>query len=269
MQNNLKYNYIDNIYIPTKGRSEKCVTARHFNDHLVSVNLVVEPQDWHNYYKNFKDLHNIIVLPSDDLGICYVRNWIKKYEEEKNAYGQYHKGWYWMIDDDVTFKKIANKKTVDVDNFYFFEEIENSCLPDKVAQVSFEYQQFAWSQEKNATDNSYCDVAVGINTLKTRGIYYDDSLLLKEDRDFTMQIIQSGYKTRRFNNIAISCPTNGSNIGGLFDVYRQNGIEIEACEQMVQKWGKSICNIQIKPSGRTDLKIHWKNISSGQQSLFF
>ena len=70
------------------------------------------------------------------------------------------------------------------------------------------------------------------------------------------------------NNFCISCPTNGSNEGGLKQVYQQSGRELQACENMRNKWGENICNIQIKDSGRTDLKIHWKNITSGQQSLF-
>jgi hypothetical protein len=258
----LKYTYKNNIFIPSKGRSEKCITADLFNQHLLSVNLVVEPQDWYQYHKKYEDFHNIIVLPENDLGITYVRNYIKKYAMDNVA-----QKYFWMMDDDVKFHEVNNKKVKPAKNLDFLDTIPNK-LNGNYAQIGFEYQQFAWSQEKVFTENSYCDVAVAINLELTKNIWYDEDVQLKEDRDFTMQCLQSGSKTIRYNNICVSCPTNGSNDGGLKEVYQQSGRELQACENMRKKWGEDICNIQIKPSGRTDLKIHWKNIRSGQQSLF-
>lgn len=258
----LKYDYKNNIFIPTKGRSEKCIAADFFNDYLCSVNLVVEPQDWYAYHKKYEDYHNIIVLPINDGGITYVRNYIKKYASETVS-----DKYFWMIDDDVKFHQVINKRIKPIDNLNFLYEIPGK-INGKYAQIGFEYQQFAWSQEKLYTENSYCDVAVCINLELTKDIWYDEDVQLKEDRDFTMQCIQSGNKTIRYNNFCVSCPSNGSNSGGLHDVYQQSGREIEACNNMQVKWGEHICGIQIKPSGRTDLKIHWKNLSSGQQSLF-
>jgi len=258
----LKFTYKKNIYIPTKGRSEKCITADLFNEHLWSVNLVVEPQEWYQYHKKYQDLHNIIVLPENDLGITYVRNYIKKH-----AIDNVPQKFFWMMDDDVKFHEVINKKVKPAKDLNFLDKITNEGNT-KYAQIGFEYQQFAWCQEKEFSENSYCDVAVAINLQLTKNIWYDEDVQLKEDRDFTMQCIQSGNKTIRYNTFCISCPTNGSNEGGLKQIYQQSGRELQACENMRNKWGENICNIQIKDSGRTDLKIHWKNITSGQQSLF-
>jgi len=259
----MKYTFKNNIFIPSKGRAHKCITADFFTQHLMSVNLVVEPQDWHSYYKEFEGFHNIIVLPENDMGITYVRNYIKKYAIDKIS-----ANFYWMIDDDVKFNKVVNGKIKPVDNLYFLDELISSVESRKFAQIGFEYQQFAWSTEKPFTDGSYCDVAVAINLEKTRNFWYDEDVQLKEDRDFTMECLYRGHKTRRYNNICITCPTNGSNDGGLKPVYSQSGRELEVCKRMVKKWGESICNIQTKPNGRTDLKINWKNLNAHQSSLF-
>jgi len=257
----LKYTLKNNIYIPTKGRWEKCITADLFNEHLIAVNLVVEPQDWYQYHKKYSNTHNIIVLPENNMGITYVRNFIKKHASENVP-----QTFFWMMDDDVKFHQVVNKKVKNVDNFIFLDKL--TSINTKYAQIAFEYQQFAWSQEKQFSENSYCDVAVAINLELTKNIWYDEDVQLKEDRDFTIQCIKNGYKTIRYNDFCVSCPANGSNEGGLKDVYQQSGRELQACENMRKKWGEDICNIQIKPSGRTDLKIHWKNITSNQQSLF-
>jgi hypothetical protein len=259
----MKFTYKNNIFIPSKGRSNKCITADFFNKHLWSVNLVVEPQDWYAYHKEYEGFHNIIVLPENDMGITYVRNYIKKYAIDKIS-----ANFYWMIDDDVKFNQVVNQKIKPVDNLNFLDELISSDESKKFAQIGFEYQQFAWSADKLYTENSYCDVAVAINLDKTSLIWYDENVQLKEDRDFTMECLYRGHKTRRYNNFCISCPANGSNDGGLKPIYRQSGREIEVCERMRKKWGESICNVQTKPSGRTDLKINWRNLSSNQKSLF-
>ena len=103
---------------------------------------------------------------------------------------------------------------------------------------------------------------------KTKNVWYDEEVQLKEDRDFTMECLYRGHKTRRYNTFCITCPSNGSNDGGLKPIYSQSGRELEVCKRMVKKWGESICNIQTKPSGRTDLKINWKNLNAHQSSLF-
>jgi len=259
----MKYTFKNNIFIASKGRAHKCITADFFNQHLLSVNLVVEPQDWFAYYKEYNEFHNIIVLPENDMGLGYVRNYIHKYAQDKTW-----ANFYWMLDDDVKFNKVVAGKIKPVDDLNFFDELISTEESKKFAQLSFEYQQFAWSAEKIFTDNSYCDVAVAINLEKTNKFGFDEETGLKVDRDFTMECLYRGHKTRRYNHICMTSPSNGSNDGGLKPIYAQSGKELEDCKKMVKKWGESICNIQTKPNGRTDLKILWKNLSSHQNSLF-
>ena len=90
----------------------------------------------------------------------------------------------------------------------------------------------------------------------------------KEDRDFAMQVIQNGLKTARNTLFSFSCPANGSNKGGLKEIFYDLGKELQCCKNMVDLWGQDICQHYVKPDGRNDVKIHWNKIKSKQMSLF-
>jgi hypothetical protein len=75
------------IYIPSKGRP-KCLTAKLLSG--LNYYVVVEPQDADAYAGL-----PLVVLPANNQGIGYSRNWIKSYSA--NLGEKYH----WQIDDDM------------------------------------------------------------------------------------------------------------------------------------------------------------------------
>lgn len=237
------------ILIPSKKRPKSKIFQLLKDDNL-DFFVVVEPQDLNDY----KYLGNrIIVLPENNRGLPYSRNYTLKKTVEFNF------DWFWMIDDDVSrFYKTINRRNIPITPRDAFELSENFILKsDNVAQAAMEYQQFSWSQSKSVSYNSYCDVVVCINTKKAKNIKFRDEVTLKLDRDFTLQCLSRGYRTLKINHIAFSCPKNGSNEGGLFDVYK-SGVEREAVDEMCRIWGKDICQPVLKKGGRYDVKINWK-----------
>lgn len=243
-----------NIYIPSKGRPE-CPTAHLFSEAVQRkrVYIVVEPQDYEAYLST-KQRHNcsFLILDKNDQGITYVRNEIKKLATKQNE------EYYWMLDDDIKgFYITAEGKNhkadagamLDASYIYLANRL-------KVAQGGLEYQQFAWSSTKPYVRSSYCDVCVLINTEMTKNIEYRD-VPLKEDRDFTLQVITNGYDVVRLQRYSFSAPENGSNKGGLYKEYKTTGKELQMCRKMVQLWGKDICKVIKKKNGRIDVKINW------------
>jgi hypothetical protein len=110
---------------------------------------------------------------------------------------------------------------------------------------------------------------VYVSNNKIKNIYYREQVSGKEDRDFAMQVIKQGLKTGRTTLYAFSAPPNGSNGGGLKEIfYDVNGKELNSCKKMVELWGDEICQHIVKKDGRNDLKINWKKINSKQISLF-
>ena len=116
--------------------------------------------------------------------------------------------------------------------------------------------------------NSFCDSCVFVDNTKLNGLRYREYLEGKEDRDFAMQVIKLGQKTARSTLYAFNAPTNGSNAGGLKEIFYDLGKEKICVERMIETWGENICVPIIKKSGRNDIKIMWNNINSNQITLF-
>ena len=239
------------IYVPSKGRPNSKTINKFYgkDDNLI---IVLEPQDYKLYKANYPNA-KFEVLPENDKGIVYVRNHILAL----------NKSWYWMLDDDIDnfYIRIGNRmKKVGSSILRRFEKEVTSSKNKSIAQIALEYTQFAWSASNSHVINGYCDVCVAIDASKVipKGIKYDDSLELKEDRDFTLQIITGGLKTLRTTKIAFSCPKNGANDGGLKDIYETKGFEENKSFKMIEKWGKEICQMNYKNDGRPDVKINWR-----------
>ena len=83
-----------------------------------------------------------------------------------------------------------------------------------------------------------------------------------------MQVIKLGQKTARTTLFAFSAPANGSNAGGLKEIFYDLGKELICVNRMVELWGDNICVPIVKENGRNDIKIIWDKINSTQISLF-
>jgi hypothetical protein len=82
------------VYIPSKGRSDHCLVARELIKDKVPFRLVVEPQEKDIYAARFGD-EKILVLPENDQGLVYARNWIKKHATAESC------ARHWQLDDNL------------------------------------------------------------------------------------------------------------------------------------------------------------------------
>ena len=248
------------IYIPTKGRWGNCKTANLIGDYE-NLFLVVEPKEY-NYYREQYPNNNILQLPENDKGIIYSRNFIKKHTEEKNI------KYYWQLDDDISYLyKRDLTKLIRENPITVLDYCQNYFINNSISIGALEYRQYAWSATKEVVLNSFCDSVVFIDNKLTENMKY--TIGTKEDRDFCIQAISKGLKTGRITTYAFSAPQNGSNKGGLKEIfYDVKDAELNTCKKMVEIWGENICSHIVKKDGRNDLKIHWKNINSSQTSLF-
>lgn len=243
------------IFIPTKKRFDNCSFIKLLQEQNISAYIVVEPEDYLQYLERYP-LFNYLILPLSNKGITYVRNYIKGYARNKGY------KYYWMVDDDVT--NVYMRSGTQLIKLPLTElpviGTELKLLPN-AAICSLEYRQFAWSSTKPFVKDSFCDSFVFINTELTGNINYDNEVEGKEDRDFAMQCIRRGYNTYRTTLFAFSAPPNGSNKGGLKEIFYDCGKEELCALNMVKKWGESVCQKIIKNDGRHDIKIHWNNIN--------
>lgn len=250
-----------NIFIPTKNRVGNSTLLKFAEDKNQKITVVVEPQDYEKYKIKYPKF-NYLVLPINDGGITYVRNYIKEYTENNSIPN------YWQLDDDLTglFYRVGTKLIRS--DFDTLKQAQQQFITNGIALGSLEYRQFAWSANKDIILNSFCDSCVFVDNSKLFGLRYRNYVEGKEDRDFAMQVIKFGQKTGRTTLFSFSAPANGSNAGGLKEIFYDLGKEKVCVQRMIEIWGENICIPIIKDNGRNDIKIMWNNINTNQTTLF-
>ena len=192
-------------------------------------------------YDNYKDYFTILDLKKNDMGLAFSRDFCKTYADNNNS------KWYWLIDDDITkFYKTLNNKNVPITPKEALESAQEQFSVMPIALGSLEYQQYSWSQKKPFKLNSYADCVVCFNVERTKKYKYDLQFKLKQDRDMALQIMSDNQYVMRALKISFSCPSYGSNKGGLHEVYHKQKLEKTMAERLVKKWGKKYVNIQVK-----------------------
>ena len=249
------------LYVCSKGRAGASKLLEGLNAAgWKRVTVVVEPQDAKAYSEAYPALA-LLVLEKNDQGLYYAR--VAQY-----AATQHKKlGWYWLLDDDITaFVRVDGKRCV---HCSLVEALmgAQACAVEGVGQIALEYGQFAWSCGGRVRFNSYADVCVAMNSelLTARGVGYREPFIglgLKGDRDFTMQVIQSGLNVARCTRYGFNCPKNGSNKGGLQATYGygdKSNREAQASAVLAAIW-PWCAEVKVKPDGRVDAKIHWNKV---------
>lgn len=84
------------LYVISKGRSDRCLTARFLSKEGVPFRLVVEPQEADAYAEKF-GRERLAVLPFSNLGLGSIpaRNWV--WEDAKASGAERH----WILDDNI------------------------------------------------------------------------------------------------------------------------------------------------------------------------
>jgi hypothetical protein len=212
----------------------------------LDLTVAVEPHEAMAYAR--KHPFPLLMLPASNQGLSFSCNAILT-----DARAKGHE-WIWLIDDDVyQFNRVVNRRCVRADMRSVLLEAQGHATPG-VGQVALEHRQVAWCASQAARRNGYCDVCVGIH-VPTAPAYRPG---MKQDRDFTMQIIASGRNTVRVCNLAFSTPAMGTSKGGLAGDYASDK-DRQAAELLTARW-PWCCKVIRKPNGRIDAKIDWKNI---------
>ncbi len=235
------------IFIPSRGRP-KCKTL----SHLPQAWVVIEPHEL-PLYRLYHSQQQIFVLPESNRGIGYVRQQIL------DAARRLGLTWFWMIDDDVTaFYEAINQKSIKTTGEHALTSAEEiiTVIPN-VGQACLEPSQYAWAAKEIYANEGHCEACVLINVKKTKNINYRPHLKLKEDIDFSLQILSHGCDNIRVKRFSFSSPKVGTNSGGLNGLYNDQ-IQLEESQKIVDIWGDKYCRVGKKPTGRTDVIIKWK-----------
>lgn len=241
---------VNPIYVPSKGRAGTSNTIKHLLAEGIPFTVFLEPQDVENYREAYgTEGYAIAILEKNDMGLVYSRNAILDYAQWRGDQ------WIWMLDDDINMMGtvIEGKVVKRPWHIIMMQAQEVQDRFSNLALMGLEYQQFAWSQKKPYTFNSYADTAVALHAQRLKSFRYRTEF--KHDRDMVLQLITMGYLTLRTSWFCFGSPKNGSNKGGLYDKYKA-GKEAAASAEMVKLW-PGVCKLNTKKDGRPDVKVNW------------
>lgn len=181
------------IYIPSKGRADKCLTARFLMRDEVPFRLVVEPQEYEDYIARFGEDH-VLALPFRDRGsVIPARNWIKQHSISEG----YER--HWQLDDNIRqVRRRYKTKRIPCDSSIAFRVIEDfTDRYENVAISGMNYVMFAPTTQRVPPFFLNCHVyscALFLNTIpyQWRGRY-------NEDTDMCLQALSGGWCTVAFN----------------------------------------------------------------------
>lgn len=203
------------IYIISKGRAKKCLTARELSIMNVPFFLVVEPQEEEDYRSEWKNV-NILVTPFSNLGngSIDVRNFV--WGHSLNNGDKRH----WVLDDNLEgFHRLNKNMKPKVTDGTIFKCCEDFTERYSNVPISgMNYYSFCKATDKVPpyylnTRIYSCILIQNDLKIRWRGKY-------NEDTDLSLRVLKDGYCTILFNAFLVGKVTTmrmkGGNTGEVY-----------------------------------------------------
>ena len=183
------------IYIPSKGRWSRPLTARRLAALGVPFRVVVEPSEAKEYREAVGSA-NVLVLPFDNLGQGSIpaRNWIWEH-----AVSEGHP-WHWLIDDNIVqFYRMNLNRRIPVGSGTIFRCAEDFTLRYK--NVAFSgLQNIAFAADRSPTIAPFVlNTRIYSMTLIRNDLPYRWRGRYNEDTDICLRALKDGWCTILFN----------------------------------------------------------------------
>lgn len=217
------------IYIPSKGRIDHAQTARMFIRDSVPFLFVVEPQEAHAYAKAFgKD--KLLILPENDQGLIYARNWIRDYSTERGDIR------HWQVDDNIrTCYRRYKALRVPCHAGIAFRAVEDFVdRYENVALAGMNYDMFI--PDRNKHPPFRLNVHVYSNTLFLNALPHRFRPPANEDVDMCLQVLSDGWCIIQFNAFVIDKSTTMTTPGGQTDEAYQGDGRLFMARALERKW---------------------------------
>lgn len=204
------------IYIPSKGRADKCLTGKFLIDDGVPFKLVIEEQEYDQYAKEFGK-KRLLVLPFSNAGsVIPARNWIKEYSIEQGEKR------HWQLDDNIRYimrwykgKRVYCRSGIALAAAEDFTERYTN-----VALTGLNYVMFGVGKQPPFYINHRvysCTLFLNSLPYMWRGIY-------NEDADMCLQVLSGDWCTVLINAFLIfKRPTMTVKGGNTDEIYQGDG----------------------------------------------
>lgn len=176
------------IYVISKGRFANCLTAKFLIKDGIDFKLIVEPQEYQEYFSRFGD--KVVKLPFSNLGLgSYpARNWC--WEDSISKGFEKH----WILDDNIMnvyrlykgIRIVSNSKWA----FKFVEDITENYTNIGISGMN--YAMFAGACTKNPMVVNH---HIYSNLLIKNDLSFRWRLRYNEDTDLNLQVLDYGLCT--------------------------------------------------------------------------
>lgn len=249
------------IFVPTKGRWERRFTIKALEKIGVPYKAVIEPQEYDNYATVIRP-EKIIVLPDDNKGLVFARNWIWDYAQSLNTPR------FWTIDDNVrAFYRLNNNLKVPIDSGNIFRAIEDFVERyENVPIAGMNYFMFASRKSKTPpiylNTRIYSNMLIQTSVKDSKGKPYRNEGFYNDDTDLCLRILKDGWCTILFNAFLIEKSVTMTVKGGMTPHYQGNGRYKMALElqqkhpdvtKITQKWGRWQHQVDYRPFKKNKL----------------
>jgi len=182
------------IYIISKGRAERCLTARELTKMNVHFKIVVEPQEREVYGKVW-GFENLIITPFSNLGqgSIPVRNFV--WELSINKGEERH----WLMDDNIEgFHRLNRNMKPKVTDGTIFKCCEDyTDRYSNVAMSGLNYYSFCKTTDK--VPPYYLNTRIYSCSLINNSMPHRWRGRFNEDTDICLRMLKDGYCTILFN----------------------------------------------------------------------
>src|SRR6266567_487959 len=255
------------VYIPSKGRSHACQTARCLVKYGVPFSLVVEPQEEALYRAKFPDAH-FLVLPwsGDDQvrrtfcqqwgiengGLIAVRNWIK---DHATASGTER---HWQLDDNMDyFRRYYHQKRVYCEPGIALQVCEDfTDRYENIAISGLNYEAFMPDGQKRVPFVVNCHVYSCSLTLNS--IPFRWRLAYNDDTDICLQVLAAGWCTVLLNTFMVhKIQTMKVKGGNTTDLYQGDG-RLKMAHSLERMWPGVVTTKRRYHRPQHVIKDSWK-----------
>jgi len=246
------------VYIISKGRYDKTLTADNFEKSGIDYLIAVEPQEYDLYVKKL-GLKRVLKLPFSNLGLgSYpARNFC--WEHAKAQGYKYH----WLFDDNILFwmKWVNGKRIKWLDLFSAFSYVENHANKTNIDISGFEEPNFVVKIPKTPFKYN-CHVYSAM--LIKNNLPYRWRLKYNEDIDLCLQVLHNKGTTASCvyymaNKVSTSDKQKGGNQDELYknNSASKNLLKAKTIEAVWPQYAKTVIRFN-----RHHHLINWKQFKN-------
>ena len=244
------------VYIVSKGRWERPLTAKMFLEDGVDFKILVEPQEYDNYCKSVGEQY-VLKLPFSNLGVgSYpARNFA--WEDSISKGFKRH----WLFDDNIyRARRITKGKKIPINSELALKIAED--FTDRYTNIGITGFNYCYFVVPGSSDKKpyYLNVHAYSCMLMLNDVPYRWRLKYNEDVDLCLQYLDNNYCTILLNAVAMDKVSTVAKMkgGNQTDLYKNNAhdkkvLKAKSLEEIWPQYAQTIMRF-----GRPHHFVDWK-----------